>query len=169
MGAPFVRVVASLLPVLVSSLVLLPQPAWAQSKVDLTLTLVPNLYSVEAQAGKDTRVGLEVRNTGDTVVAGINLSSDKPEGWTISLDPSQITSIAPGAVRTVNVDIRPAPTVTKGDYSVTLVASAEGIQRLQFLQVRVKPASYWLWVVSGVAAVVIAVFVVVFLRVGRRS
>ena len=151
-----------------ASVVVSSAPVAAQSKADFTLTLVPNLYVVDARAGKETRVVLEVRNTGDTALAGIILTSDKADGLRVNLDPSQIVSISPGEVRTVNVDIIPASTVTRGEYSVTLIASVDGIQRTQFVQVKVEPASYWIWVVSGIAAVVIAVFILVFVRLGKR-
>lgn len=154
---------------LLASVVVSSVPVAAQSKADLTLTLVPNLYVVDAQAGKETRLVLEVRNTGDTALAGISLTSDKADGLRVNLDPSQIASISPGEVRTVDVDIIPASTVTRGEYSVTLIASVGGLQRTQFVQVKVEPASYWVWVASGIAVVVIAVFILVFLRLGKKG
>jgi uncharacterized membrane protein len=163
----FGRVAASLLSILAVSF-LVSQPVSGQAKSDLTLTLVPSVYSVEAKAGKDFRLALEVRNIGTETLTGIGLSSDRPSGWTVSIDPSEIDTLAPGAVSRSSIAIRPGSTVAKGDYQVTFTASADGIQRMQFLQIRVKPASYWLWVVFGIAAVVVAVFVMVFLRAGRR-
>ena len=87
----------------------------------------------------------------------------------VTLDPSQIASLSVGETRTVDVVIRPAPTLARGDYSVTLIASAEGIQWMQYLQVRVKPASYWVWVVFAVAAAIVAVFAVIFVRAGKKK
>ena len=144
-------------------------PAGAQARVDLTLTLTPSSYTVEARAGKNTRLSLEVRNTGTEALTGVSLTSQRPEGWMVTLDPSQIASISVGETRTVDVVIRPAPTVARGDYSVTLIASAAGIQRMQYVQVRVKPASYWVWVAFAVAAVIVAVFALVFVKAGKRK
>ncbi len=141
----------------------------AQGKEDLALTLVPSVYSIEARSGKNTHLVLEVRNTGTTTITGIELSVASPNGWTVSLDPGEIVGLAPGAVSRFSADVRPAPSATKGEYQISFTASADGIQRMVFLQVTVKPASYWLWVVFAIAAAVATVFVVVFVRARRRG
>ncbi len=165
------RKVAGAVGVLVVAALLLAPPlqVLAQTKADLTLSLTPSASSIDAQAGRNSREVLEVRNTGAAVLTNITLSVEKPAGWVISLEPSQISSLQPGAASSVSVVIRPPSSVTKGDYGVSFTAVSGGVQRMAFLQVKVQPASYWIWVAAGVAAVVVAVFVVVFVRAGRRG
>ncbi len=151
-------------------MVALPVQIAAQTKPGLTLTLSPNYSSVEAEAGKDSHETLMLQNTGDVALRNVSISADNPgRGWAISIEPSQIGSLAPGATNTVSVNIRPPSSVSKGDYQIMFIAAADGVQTNAFLQVRVQPASYWIWVVAGIAAVVIGVFVMVFVSVGRRG
>jgi uncharacterized membrane protein len=145
------------------------QSVHAQGKADLSLTFVPSVYSIEAKAGRDSHLIIEVRNTGTTTITGIELSAASPGGWKVTLDPAEIVELSPGAVSRVSADVRPAPSVTKGEYQVSFNASAGGIERVMFLQVNVKPASYWLWLIFGIGAIVVAVFVIIFLRAGRRG
>ncbi len=164
------RKVAGAVGLLVVALLLaLPLKALAQTKTDLTLILTPNASSIDVQAGKDSREVLEVRNTGAAFLTNVTLSVEKPPGWAVSLDPSQIGSLQPDAATSVSVVIRPPSSVTKGEYWVSFTAVSDGLQRIASLQVRVQPASYWIWVVAGIAAVVVAVFVAVFMRTGRRG
>ena len=148
---------------------LLPHPVSAQPQKDLALTLVSDSYYVEARAGRDTRFHLEVRNTGGSRLTDIALSSDWPEGWAVAMDPARIASLDRGAVETVSVSIRPPATVTKGEYAVRFIAASGDLRTVQTVQVRVASASYWLWVGIGSTLVVIAVFIVIFLRMGRRG
>jgi len=165
----FAPVAGWVLSIVAISILLMPRPVSGQAKSDLTLSFVPSVYSVEATAGKASHLIIEVRNTGTTTVTGIELSAASPSGWTVTIDPAEIGGLAPGEVSRVSADVRPAPSVTKGEYQVRFTASADGIQRELFLQVTVKPAPYSLWVVFGIGAVVVAVFVVIFVRAGRRG
>ncbi len=166
------RKVAAVIGLVVAAIVLAaPLGVLAQVKLGLTLTLTPNFSSIDAQAGKDSHEMLVVQNTGDVTLSNVGISADSPgRGWVISIEPSQISSLAAGATNTVSVDIRPPASVSKGDYQIMFVASAPGgVQTNAFLQVRVQPASYWIWVAVATAVAVIVVFVVVFARAGRRG
>ncbi len=155
---------------LATLLLVAPLGVLAQVKPGLTLTLTPNFSSIDAQAGKDSHETLLVQNTGNVALGNVSISANNPgRGWVINVEPSQISSLAPGATNTVSVDIRPPSSVSKGDYQIMFTATADGVQTNAFLQVRVQPASYWIWVAFGTAVVVIAIFVVVFVRVGRRG
>lgn len=165
------RKAVGLFGLLVATMLLaLPLGALAQVKPGLGLILTPITSSIDAKAGKDSHETFTVRNTGSADLSNISISADSPgRGWAISVEPSQIGTLAPGAVNTVSVDIRPPSSVSRGNYQIMFIATAEGIQTNAFLQVRVQPASYWIWVVAGIAAVIIGVFVVVFVRAGRRG
>ena len=143
-------------------------PALAQGeKTDLTLRLVGNYYS-EVKAGKDNNFFLEVRNTGTRAITNIRLSADKPEGWVVEFRPGAIDYLGANSVQTVDVNIKPAAKANKREYSLTLIAEANEIRRVESVWVRVASASYWLWVGVIVAAIVVAGFVVIFIRLSRQ-
>ncbi|MFH0914310.1 MAG: NEW3 domain-containing protein [Chloroflexota bacterium] len=149
--------------------VLLPGSALAQeNRVDLALNLVSGRYPTEVKAGRDNSFYLEVRNTGNKTVTNIKLSSDNPEGWAVTIKPAQIDSLTSGSLQTVNINIKPDEKAAKEDYRIILIADASEIRKVEIIWLRVESASFWLWVGGIVAAVVVAGFVFIFLRFGRK-
>jgi uncharacterized membrane protein len=148
--------------------VLLPYPVTAQPQKGLALTLVPDSHYVEARAGRESLFSLEVRNTGRVRLTQIVLSADQPAGWSVTLEPAQIEGINQGGVDAVRVNIRPPATATKGQYTVRFTAVSGDARTTEIVQVRVSSASYWMWVGIGATAAVVAAFIVIFLRMGRR-
>jgi uncharacterized membrane protein len=151
------------------SAILLTRPISAQEeKVDLTLQLVPGWYRYEATAGEENLFFLEVRNTGSKAITNIRLSSDKPEGWIVEFEPARIDYLSPGSLQTVDVNIKPAGKTTKGDYRVTLIAEANEIRKVESIWVEVKAASFWLWIGVGITLVLVAGFIIIFMRLNKR-
>jgi uncharacterized membrane protein len=65
--------------------------------------------------------------------------------------------------------LRPDKDADKGEYNVTLIADANETRRVTSIFVRVESASlFWVWVGIGIAALLIAGFVVIFMRFGRE-
>ncbi len=153
--------------------VLLPQPSLAQEReADLTLMLFSGRYSYsrEATAGKDNIFYLEIRNTGDKAITDIRLSSDEPEGWVIDLELEEIDYLGPGSLRTVDVNIKPAPKAAKGEHRVTFIAETNELLRVEsYSWVTVEAASFWPWLGAGIALVVVAAFIFIFIRFGRQK
>lgn len=125
-------------------------------------------FKNEVRAGQDNAFLLEVDNVGNKVITDIKLSSDKTEGWVISFNPGQIDSLAPGIVKTVNVTIKPPSKATKEGRQITFIADANETRKLESLFVTVKPTQIWLWIWGAVGILVIAGFVLVYLRFGRQ-
>ena len=150
----------------------LPQPALAQKEeFGLTLSLRNSQYNynIEAMAGQDNRFFLEVRNTGNRPITNIRLSSDEPEGWTIEIKPAEINSLSSGVIETVDVNIRPVGKATKEGYRVPFIAQANETRKVETFWVTVKPAQFWIWVWIVAGVVVVAGFVLVYLRFGRQK
>ncbi len=165
---------AVLMPVL-----LLPQPGLAQEpepptlkESGLTLTLLSDRYSYDHKvtAGEDNIFYLELRNSGDEAITDIRLSSDKPEGWVIDLELEEIDYLGPRSLRTVDVNIKPAPEAAKDEYRVTFIAEANEIIRVEsYSWITVEAASPWPWIGAGIALAVVAVFIFIFMRSGRQK
>jgi uncharacterized membrane protein len=150
--------------------ILLPRTTLAQEgKIDLTLTLFPGDYNNEVKVGEDNRLFLEIRNNGTKAVTRIRLSSDKPEGWTIEFRPGEIDYLGAGSVQTVDLIIRPDSKATKGGYTVTIIAEANEIRKVESIWLRVESASFWPWVGAIVAAIVVAAFIIIYIRFGRQQ
>lgn len=151
--------------------ILLPGAVLAQEgRTDLILSVVwAGKHYNEVTAGKDNAIFLEVRNTGNRSITNIKLSADKPEGWAIEFRPAKIDYLGPGSLQTVDVNIKPSGKTAKGEYRVTFVAEANEIRKVENFWVRVEAASSWLWVGAIVAAMVVAAFVVIFVRSGRQQ
>jgi uncharacterized membrane protein len=160
------------LPLLLVGLtaILSPCAILAQAeKVDLTLRLVSDSYYNRITAGKDKTIFLEVGNTGNKGVTNIRLYADLPEGWTVEFRPGLIDYLGPGSFQAVDVILRPAGNAVEGEYTVALIADANETRRVTSIFVRVESASlFWVWVGAGVAALVIAGFIFIFIRFGRQ-
>ena len=147
-----------------------PWPILAQAeKTDLTLRLVSDSYYSRITAGEDKTIFLEIGNTGNKAVTNIRLYADLPEGWSVEFRPGLIDYLGPGSFQTVDVVIRPVSDATKGEYTVALIADANETRRVTSIFVRVESASlFWVWVGAGVAALVAAGFIIIFMRFGRQ-
>ena len=150
--------------------ILSPWPVLAQAeKIDLTLRLVSDSYYNRVTAGEDKTLFLEIGNAGSKAVTDVRLYADLPEGWTAEFRPGLIDYLGPGSFQTVDIVIRPAGNAAKGEYTVTLIAEANEMRRVTSIFVRVESASlFWVWVGAGVAALVAAGFIIIFMRFGRQ-
>ena len=150
--------------------ILSPWPVLAQAeKIDLTLRLVSDSYYNRITAGKDKTIFLEVGNTGNKGITNIQLYADLPEGWAVEFRPGLIDYLGPGSFQAVDVILRPATNAAKGEYTVALIAEANERRRVTSIFVRVESASLlWVWMGAGVAALVIAGFILIFMRFGRQ-
>ena len=152
-------------------LILSPGTVLAQEeKIDLTLRLVNGGYYNEVEAGKDNIFFLEIRNIGNRAITNIRFSSVKPEGWIIDFKPGNIDYLGPGNFQTVDVNIKPPYKTTEKRYrGVTLIAESNEIRKVLGIQTTVEaPKGYWLWIGGIILLVVIAGFIVVFMRFGRQ-
>jgi len=150
--------------------VLAPVATLAQlEKDDLILNIVYDNFN-SIKAGEQRTVFLEVRNNGYAELSNISLTADSPEGWTVEFSPAVIDSLASGEVQTVDVTLKPGDKTSKGDYNVGIIAETDGIRRVTSIYVRVESTSlFWVWIGAGIAAILIAGFVFIFMRFGREE
>ena len=157
--------IAGLLACLVSPTMLLAQEA----KVDLSLRMLPEYYYKEVIPGEDNTLFMEVRNNGDKEITNIRFDSDKPEGWVVDFKPGSIDYLGAGSSQTIDVKVIPGRDTGRGEYNLTIIAEANETRAATSTMLRVENgSSFWLWVGLGVGALVIAGFIVIFLRFGRQ-
>jgi len=156
--------IAGLLVCLGSPAVLLAQDA----TVDLSLRILPEYYYKEVIPGVSHVLFMEVRNNGDKEITNIRFDSDKPEGWLVDFKPGSIDYLGAGSSQTVDVKVIPGRDTGRGEYNLTFIAEANETWTATSTMLRVEHgSSFWLWIGLGVAAFVIAGFIVIFLRFGR--
>ncbi len=138
--------------------------------LQLSLRLLPGDFGNVAP-GKPSTFLLEVRNSGNTILTSIILTSQPPQGWLVGFKPESISSMSPGGSLVVDVTVTPARTADRGSYNITLLAEGTNpdtgnkARNAASIYVQVQGGvSFWVWVGIGLAALVIAVFIFIFIR-----
>jgi len=151
-------------------LILPPGTVLAQEeKIDLTLRLIPGDYYKKVMPGEENILYLEIHNAGNKPITNIRLSSDEPEGWVVKFKPVSVDYLGASSLQTVDVSIKPASNAVKDEYQVNIIAEANETRRVISTFLRVETAtSLWLWVGIAVAALVVAGFIIIYMRFGRQ-
>ena len=154
---------------LVGSLGLFPQTAVAQRQQDsLSLRLLSNDYYTEITAGESKVLLLEVKNTGSNTVDDIELSAIPPESWTVDLEPARIASLNPEESLVVEVTVKTPATSERERREIILRADSAAVHRAISAWMTVEPPEgRWLWIGGILAVLVVAGFVIIFMRFGR--
>ena len=92
----------------------------------------------------------------------------KPENWETSFKPEKIESLAPGAMKQVEVTVTPGRQSLVGDYSVGIMTTGEKSDKTVEMRVTVKASSAWGWIGIGIILLVIAGLSFLFIKMGRR-
>jgi len=148
---------------------LFPQTAMAQSQRDyLSLRLLSHDTYTEITAGETKVLLMEVENIGDNAIRDIELSALSPEGWRVDLEPARIPSLNPADSTVVKVSIQTSPKSAQERHEIILRADSATVHRAISAWVTIEaPEGRWLWVGGILAALVVAAFVVIFVRFGR--
>ena len=135
-------------------------------KIDAgTLT---GVLSLEAFPGKPSNFSLFVKNTGSALNRNVTFSSFKPENWEVTFNPEKIDALEPGALKQVEVTVKPAAQALVGDYSVGCLINGEKSDKTVEIRVTVRASTAWGWVGIGVIIFVIAGLSALFVWLGRR-
>ncbi len=126
------------------------------------------VLSLEAIAGKPANFSFYVKNTGSAVNRNITFSSFKPENWEVTFKPEKIDALEPGALKQVEVTVKPAAQALVGDYSVGVLVNGEKSDKTIEMRVTVKASTAWGWIGIGIIIFVIAGLSALFIWLGRR-
>ena len=126
------------------------------------------VLSLEAYPGKPSNLSIFIKNTGSAVNRNISFSSFKPENWDVTFKPEKVETLDPGALKQVEVTIKPGPQALVGDYSVGLMINGEKADKTLEMRVSVKASAAWGWFGIGVILLVIAGLSALFIWFGRR-
>jgi len=126
------------------------------------------ILSLEAIAGKPANFSLFVKNTGSAINRNITFSSFKPENWDMTFKPEKIEALEPGALKQIEVTVKPAAQALVGDYSVGCLVNGEKSDKTVEMRVTVKASTAWGWIGIGIIVFVIAGLSALFIWLGRR-
>ncbi len=126
------------------------------------------VLSLEAIAGKPANFSFYVKNTGSAVNRNVSFSSFKPENWEVTFKPEKIDALDPGALKQVEVTVKPAAQALVGDYSVGVLVNGEKSDKTIEMRVTVKASTAWGWIGIGIIIFVIAGLSALFIWLGRR-
>ncbi len=126
------------------------------------------ILSLEAVAGKTANFSFYVKNTGSAVNRNVTFSSFKPENWDVTFKPEKIDSLDPGALKQVEVTVKPGAQALVGDYSVGVMVNGEKSDKTIEMRVTVKASTAWGWIGIFIIIFVIAGLSALFIYLGRR-
>src|SRR5512143_174621 len=126
------------------------------------------ILSLEAVAGKTANFSFYVKNTGSAVNRNINFSSFKPENWEVTFKPEKLDALETGALKQVEVTVKPAAQALVGDYSVGVMVNGEKSDKTIEMRVTVKASTAWGWIGIFIIIFVIAGLSALFIYLGRR-
>lgn len=135
------------------------------------LSTSDGLLNLDASQGGWAAVTMIVTNEGSGPLTGMGFASNKPSGWEVVFEPSEIPVLSPSAFREVSVGIKPPADAIPGDYSITLRAfTGSPHVTSDKLELRVTVFGSIMWGLFGVLIIVLVIagLLVIFWRLGRR-
>jgi len=165
------KAIIAVLLVIALPLFLLPGTAVAQEeKTELRLVLTYDSQRTKIIPGEENTLYLEVHNPGKTPVTDINLLVESPEGWDIKLSPAEIDYLGADNYKTITIRITPDKYASRGGHWFRIIAKSNGIRDTISIYVKIETATtIWTWIGAGIASIVVAGFIYIFIRSGRKQ
>ena len=108
------------------------------------LGLEPSTLYTTVNTGSSTSFTVKVTNTGQSPVTTLSLNVAAPDGWSVSVTPVQVTSLASKDSYTFNVVTQIPDSTVAGDYMVTLTAQSDQVNSAE-TQLRVTTSASTSW------------------------
>jgi uncharacterized membrane protein len=86
----------------------------------------------------------------------------------VTFKPEKIDALETGALKQVEVTVKPAAQALVGDYSVGVLVNGEKSDKTIEMRVTVKASTAWGWIGIGIIILVIAGLSSLFIYLGRR-
>ncbi|HWP29454.1 MAG TPA: NEW3 domain-containing protein [Chloroflexota bacterium] len=134
----------------------------------LTLGTPTGTLNAQATAGEESKVTLNVQNTGSGDLMNVSLSAQKPEGWEVWFQPEALDRIPAGGSREVVMSVKPSNRAIPGDYMVRVTASNPQVSEQVGIRVSVGTPTQWGLVGLGIIALSLGGLYGVFRRFSRR-
>ncbi len=136
---------------------------------DYALKITKTSDSLKTVAGETLVFDIAVTNTGDKELTGIALNLILPYKWlNIGVNPDTL-SLKPGESSTFQISVQPPASQSAGMSTITISAgNAKAASGDLAIPVKVTSNMNFVWVLGGVAVIIVAVAFIYFRRHGRR-
>ncbi len=119
-------------------------------------------------AGEENVLHMQVTNPGPRDVTGIRLSVTVPKGWTVVIEPDNLDLSARSSGTAMVRVTPPAGATDSHRHSITYRAESPEVRAAAVFDVGVRRSPrFWREIGAGLALVVVAGFILVYLRYGR--
>jgi uncharacterized membrane protein len=134
----------------------------------VSLTGENDRLSGEANAGKEKRFNLVVRNSGSAEARNITFGASPPSGWKVTFEPKDLPSLAANSEEKFTAIVTPSDKALAGDYIIDMRANGDGVSESIKYRVTVLTSTLWGVVGLGVIAASLLVLIGAVGRFGRR-
>lgn len=134
----------------------------------MELTTPTGLLSSEITAGDQKRIELVVRNTGSSLLTGINLNASTPSNWNVSFEPKKIDQLLPGKEEQVIAIVRADKKAIPGDYVLNMEVQIPETTSKAVFRMSVKTPLIWGWAGILIIAAALGSLYYLFRKYGRR-
>jgi uncharacterized repeat protein (TIGR01451 family) len=110
-----------------------------------------------------------VKNTGQSAITTLYLEAILPEDWDVTINPAQVSTLAPKESTTFTLVVETPPDTVAGDYIVTVQVLSDQVESDEAdLRVTAQASTAWGFIGVGVAGVFVIGLIIVFMRFKRR-
>ena len=136
----------------------------------ISLSTPDGRLSFDAHANDDSKVTLNITNTGNVDLQNVSLNSTLPSGWTVTynVEDNVIESIPAGSTAEVIATVTPGSDAITGDYVASFTAETDEASSSVDFRVSVKTQTVWGLVAVLIILCVAGGLVYVFRKYGRR-
>ncbi len=134
----------------------------------MELTTPAGLLSSTITAGDEKRLEMVVKNTGSSLLTGVDLNATTPSNWLVIFDPKKIEKLLPGKEELVYATVKADKKAIPGDYVLNMEAKTPETTAKAVFRISVNTPMLWGWI--GVVIIFIALGSVYYLfrKYGRR-
>lgn len=146
----------------------LPLEVVITGSYSMELTTPTGLLSNNITAGDGKRIELVVRNTGSSLLQGINLNAATPTNWNVVFEPRKIDKLLPGKDEHVFATVKADKKAIPGDYVLNMEAQTPETTSKATFRTSVETPMLWGWI--GVLVIIASLGSVFYLfrKYGRR-
>ena len=146
----------------------LPLEVVITGSYSMELTTPTGLLSSNIIAGDEKKIELVVRNTGSSLLSGIDLSASTPSNWNVAFEPKKIDKLLSGKDERVFATVKADKRAVPGDYVLNMESKTPETTAKAVFRMSVKTSMLWGWI--GVLIIIVALGSVYYLfrKYGRR-
>jgi len=129
----------------------------------------PNgLLSNSITAGDGKRIELVVKNTGSSILTGIDLNASTPSNWNVVFEPKKIDKLLPGKQEQVFATVKADKKAIPGDYVLNMDAQTPETTSKAAFRMSVETPMLWGWIGVLIIGAALGSVYYLFRKYGRR-